>query len=207
VSLTVDFEGLAIEYDDRVLEPRAWTAMQSRWAAELLREAPPGPFVEVCCGAGQIGLLAVSMSRRPLVAVDLDPVASAYTTANASAAGLGDLVEVRTGRLQDVLRPDERFVLVVADPPWVTSDGVGRFPHDPLLAIDGGADGLEVARDLVEAAAAALVPGGSLLVQLGDADQADLLAVDPVAEGWVRGEVRTGERGVVLQLRRSPLAG
>ena len=66
----VDFGGLRIEYDARVLAPRAWTAAQSRWAAELIRTAPPGPVLELCAGAGHIGLLAVTLAPRPLVCVD-----------------------------------------------------------------------------------------------------------------------------------------
>jgi hypothetical protein len=66
----VDFEGLLIEYDDRVLVPRPWTAEQSRWAARLIRTGPPGPVLELCAAAGQIGLLAATLSPRPLVSVD-----------------------------------------------------------------------------------------------------------------------------------------
>ena len=73
-----DFGGLRIRYDDRVLAPRDWTAAQSRWAAELIATAPPGPVLEVCAGAGHIGLLAVTLAPRPLVCVDADAVACQY---------------------------------------------------------------------------------------------------------------------------------
>ena len=48
--------------------------------------------------------------------------------------------------MDEVLAPDERFALVIADPPWVPRAETGRFPEDPLLAIDGGDDGLDLAR-------------------------------------------------------------
>src|SRR5689334_1747601 len=70
-----DFSGLRIQYDDEVLAPRDWTAEQSRWAAELIREAGPGPVLELCAGVGHIGLLAVHLVPRPLVCVDANPVA------------------------------------------------------------------------------------------------------------------------------------
>ena len=79
----VDFEGLRIEYDDRVLAPRPWTAAQSRWAAELIRMAPPGPVLELCSGAGHIGLLAVTLAPRSLVCVDADAAACRYLRRNA----------------------------------------------------------------------------------------------------------------------------
>ena len=72
-----------------MLRPRAWTENQSRWAAELLPGAARRATVlELCSGAGQIGLLAVAGSERRLVCVDVNPVAAEYTRRNASAAGL-----------------------------------------------------------------------------------------------------------------------
>ena len=161
----VDFDGLRIEYDDRVLAPRPWTAEQARWAARLIRTAPPGPVLELCSGAGHIGLLAASLAPRTLVCVDACPVACSYLRRNAARAGLR--VDVREGRMDEVLHPDERFAVIIADPPWVPSDEVGRFPEDPVTAIDGGADGLDLARGCVEVFARHLVLAGSALLQVG----------------------------------------
>jgi len=199
-TLTTAYGSLQIAYDDRVLRPRAWTVQQSRWAAERLAEVP-GPALELCCGAGQIGLLAITLEPRPLLCVDLSAPACAYARSNAQAAGLGDLVEVREGRAERVLRPDELFGLVIADPPWVPTDETGRFPEDPLLAIDGGLDGLDVARSCLRVAARHLLPHGEVLLQLGTAAQADLLARES-ADLTVR-EVRPGERGVLVLLARA----
>mgnify|MGYP000002815150 CR=1 FL=1 len=60
--------------------------------------------------------------------------------ANAVANGLAGQVEVRCVPLAEAVRPDERYEVVVADPPWGPSADCGRFPEDPLRAIDG-ADG------------------------------------------------------------------
>ena len=64
------FGGLDISWDARVLEPREWTLEQSLWAASILDDVPAGPVLELCCGAGQIGLRAVVGSDRRLVCVD-----------------------------------------------------------------------------------------------------------------------------------------
>lgn len=200
VTSTIEFGPLSIAYDDRVLEPRPWTQLQSRWAAELLDGAQDGPVLELCSGAGHIGLLVSSLTRRRLVAVDLNPAACAFTRSNAEEAGLGGLVEVREGRLEESVDDDERFVLVVADPPWVTSDEVGRFPEDPLLAIDGGVDGLAVARACLDASAGHVVAGGSVLLQLGTDAQADAILAWANDRGWTDGGRRVGERGLVLRL-------
>src|SRR4051812_10156925 len=90
---TVD--GLAIHYDHSVLEPRPWTAEQGRWAAELAAHAPAGRILELCGGAGHIGLVAPRRSGRRLVQVDADPAACRFARQNATVAGLGAQVEVR----------------------------------------------------------------------------------------------------------------
>ncbi len=142
---TIGFGGLSIAYDERVLAPRRWTTMQSYWAAELLRAAPPGRVLELCAGAGHIGLLTMALQARDLVMVDVNPHACELARRNATANHLVASVDVRHGDLQDVIRADESFVGVIADPPWVPSARIGRFPEDPALAIDGGEDGLAVA--------------------------------------------------------------
>ena len=97
--------------------------------------------------------------------------------------------------MTDVLAADERFVLVIADPPWVTSDKVTTFPEDPVLAIDGGKDGLAVARMCLEVGAAHLRRDGFLVLQVGDEAQARTLAAETVGLRLV--EVRQEERGAL----------
>ena len=198
------FGSLRIAFDDRVLRPRPWTTAQSAWAAELLASVPAGPVLELCAGAGHIGLLAVVGSGRRLVCVDANPVACEFARANAETAGVADSVEVRNARLQDALSPDEVFPLVIADPPWVPQAETGRFPEDPLSAIDGGADGLDIARACLQVIAAHLVPGGSAVLQLGTVAQASTLAAErPLADGDLSVvEVREHERGVLVRIDR-----
>lgn len=195
------FGSLEIRFDSRVLRPRPWTADQSRWAASMVLSAPDGPVLELCSGAGQIGLLTIALAPRPLVCVDLNPVACAFTRRNADAACLGDLVSVREGRIDEVLEPREGFALVVADPPWVPRSDTGRFPEDPLLAIDGGDDGLEVAWACIAAASEHLLPGGTAILQLGTTEQAATIGSGLARYGdLVLTEVRAGERGVLVRL-------
>lgn len=191
----MSFGPLRIEYDDAVLRPRAWTVLQSQWAAELLAERPEGDVLELCAGAGQIGLAVAATTRRRLVCVDASAAACRYARRNAETAGLTDLVEVRDGDMAAVVGLDERFAVVIADPPWVPSAETYRFPEDPPDAIDGGPDGLDAARDCLRVAAAHLLPDGVVLLQLGSREQADALGAE---SGGVRlAEVRQGAGGVV----------
>jgi len=204
---SVDFGPLRIGFDHRVLRPRSWTHAQSVWAQELLAELPDGPVLELCAGVGQIGLAAVAGSHRHLVAVDCSEVAVRYAEQNAVAAGLDDNVTVRHGTVEESLETSERFVLVIADPPWVPTDAVADHPQDPVLAIDGGTSGLVMARRCLDVARAHLAPGGVVLLQLGTAEQAHLLTADYAGAGLALHELRVFPgRGVLVRYGDRPSA-
>ena len=171
------FGPLTVAFDQRVLRPRPWTLAQAEWAAELSPGLPEGTILELAAGAGHIGLAAAILTGRRLVQVDLSQAACAWAAANAEAAGVADAVEVRCGRFGDPVRADERFPLVIADPPYVPTGEVGRFPADPRLAIDGGPDGLGVVTECLAAAAAHVTRDGAVLLQArGEAQARDALA-------------------------------
>jgi release factor glutamine methyltransferase len=201
----VDFGALSIAYDDRVLEPRGWTTAQSAWAAAMLPDLPPGPVLELCAGAGQIGLLAVRENDRYLVQVDLDPVACVYAASNAVWAGARARVESRCGPMEEVVTDTERFALVIADPPWVPSADVGRYPDDPVLAIDGGPDGMDLARRCVAIMSRHLMPEGAGLLQVGTRAQVGAVArylAELEDSHLALGEVRSFERGCLVRMDR-----
>jgi release factor glutamine methyltransferase len=162
--------------------------------------APPGPVLEVCSGAGHIGLLAVTLAPRSLVCVDSDPAACSYLRRNAAAAGLR--VDVREGRMDEVLDRDEKFAVILADPPWVPTDDTARFPEDPVSAIDGGADGLDLVRRCLVVIDRHLAVAGAAVLQTG-ADQAERV-VELVAgyDELAVIEVRRLERGALVQIDR-----
>ena len=167
----IEFGSLSIQFDDRVLRPRRWTTAQSAWASALLRSAPDGPVLEVCAGVGHIGLLAMVGQSRPLVLVDSSQVACDHAAANVERAGLACPVDIRCGRMEDLLADEEKFALIIADPPWVRSDDTDDHEGDPPHAIDGGTDGLDLVRTCVEIIGGHLADGGSAVLQVGTVEQ------------------------------------
>jgi ribosomal protein L3 glutamine methyltransferase len=206
VTSAVEIGGLLFAYDHRVLEPRPWTQAQSEWARDLLDQVPDGPVLELCSGAGHIGLLALLGNERSLVMVDADEVACSFALRNAATAGLADRVEVRRGRLEEMVRPGERFPLVIADPPWVPSSQVGRFPEDPLLSIDGGVDGLGPTRACLHVIDHHLDRAGCAVLQVGGPAHVtgihDWLGSRPSVRLLVSETRAFGDRGVLVLLRR-----
>ena len=111
------------------------------------------------------------MPTATVLGVDLDPTAAACARRNGVPTIVGDLAEP--------VRLAIRFDLVTAVAPYVPTDELRLLPADvvryePRLALAGGADGLDVVRRIVAAAAARLVPGGWLVLEVGG-DQDEVL--------------------------------
>ncbi|HEX4245661.1 MAG TPA: methyltransferase [Acidimicrobiales bacterium] len=180
-SREVAFGPLTLSFDETCLIPRPWTIEQSRWVAAAA-DVPSGPILELCAGVGQIGMVAALLTGRSLVQVDRNPRACHWARINADRAGLADRVEIRHGDLDHAVNGGERFAIIVADPPYVPSAEVDGF-SDPQPTIDGGADGLDLARRCMELAAGHLALGGLLSLQLrGRAQVASLLENYPGSE-------------------------
>jgi release factor glutamine methyltransferase len=116
------------------------------------------------------------------------------------------------GDVELPLGPDHSFDVVTAVPPYVPTGQLRLLPADvqryePRVALDGGANGLDVARRVVSAAGRLLVPGGWLLIELGG-NQDDALAPDLAASGFADIESWRDEdgdlRGLAAQI---PITG
>ncbi|MEX2533457.1 MAG: methyltransferase [Nitriliruptoraceae bacterium] len=166
------FGDLTVRFDQRVLRPRPWTLAQSLWAAALAQHLPKGPILELCAGVGHIGLHLASLVRRDLTQIDADAIACEHARLNAATANLDVQVDVRHGLIDQVVQPQEQFTLILADPPWVATADTGNYPFDPLSAIDGGYDGLDLARTCLQVMDRHLCQGGAGVLQLGTTEQA-----------------------------------
>jgi len=198
---------LTVTFDDTVLRPRPWTVEQAQWAAELLSpRTGPAHLLELCAGVGHIGLALAILVPGTLTMVDANQTACRYARENAAAAGLDDRVDVRCGPMESVLAAEERFDCILADPPWVSSRQVGRYPEDPLFAIDGGRDGLDLARVCVDLIGRHLAADGVAVMQLGDAGQAATLRsyveARPGLQLAVRGVRHPDGNGILVHVGR-----
>jgi release factor glutamine methyltransferase len=122
-----------------------------------------------------------------VTAVDVSQTTMAVAARNADAAGVAPRVRVVVSDWTAALGPDERFDLVVANPPYIPSDALADLPpevrREPRLALDGGPDGLESHRRVVAAAAHVAAPGAALVSEVG-AGQAPAVAALFTATGF-----------------------
>src|SRR5215218_2125654 len=166
----VEFCGLRIAVSPGVFVPRRRTEFLVRQA--IVRAAPGAVVVDLCCGSGAVGVaVATTLGSVELHAADVDPAAVACARRNVAAVG----GSVHEGNLFEALPADlrGRVDVLVANVPYVPTDAIPRMPpeardHEPRVALDGGTDGLAVARRLVAGATAWLAPGGSLLFETSE---------------------------------------
>ena len=141
-------------------------------------DATPGrPRVRVldlCCGSGTVAVsVASERESAEVTAVDISPEAAALTGENAAEAGVSDRVRVLVGDLYAPLGPGERFELVVANPPYIPSAKLATMPREvvdwePMAALDGGPDGLDAFRRILDGLPGRLERGGHLACELDE---------------------------------------
>jgi release factor glutamine methyltransferase len=136
--------------------------------------------VELCCGtaAAATAIRAGVRGELEVHAADIDPAATACARQN-----LGESQHVHTGDLYDALPPDlrGRVDVLVANAPYVPTAEIPLMPseardHEPRVALDGGGDGLEVQRRVIEGAREWLARGGHLLIETSRRQTAGTLA-------------------------------
>lgn len=169
-----EFWGLPFRLGPDTLVPRPDTETLVAVALDLLRRSgTPAPVV-ADLGTGSGAVLAAILTDCPGafgIGTDLAAGALAVAAGNLAALGLAGRAALVRGSFADALAPC-RFDLIVSNPPYIVRAVIaGLAPevrlHDPLLALDGGEDGLDAYRALVARSAAALVPGAALAVEIG----------------------------------------
>lgn len=154
-----------------VLIPRQETELLVELALALA-PARPGRWADLGTGSGCLALaLALAWPASHGMAVDRSPEAVQQAALNLEKGGVNGRVQVRQGCWWEPIRPWwGELDLVVSNPPyiptavWAALDP-GVRDHEPALALDGGADGLDALRVIVAGAAVALAPGGLLLLE------------------------------------------
>ena len=144
--------------------------------AETFEDQPEIRILDLCCGTGCIGIsvakvLSEAFEKVHLVLSDVSEKAMAVCRKNAEALIEEDNIEVtfNTGNLFEGL--DGVFDAVLSNPPYIATSDIPtlekQVQFEPVLALDGGADGLDFVRKIASSAIEHLVPGGILQMEIG----------------------------------------
>jgi ribosomal protein L3 glutamine methyltransferase len=173
--------GLPFYVDERVIVPRSFIAelLDSHFGGQAdddrgsLIEHPASVkrVLDLCTGSGCLAVLAArSFPQARIDAVDVSKDALDVAARNITEYGLGERIKLHRGDLFGPLG-EARYDLIISNPPYVDAEGMASLPHEcraePKLAFDGGADGLDVVRRILDKAPQHLTPQGGLLCEIG----------------------------------------
>ena len=157
--------------------------------AAWLGKREPKRILELCTGSGCLALLlAQRYAGARVAATDLSNDALDVAEHNILLHRLADRVELRQGDLFGAVEGDARYDLIVANPPYEPSalcdDLSPELRHEPRLALDGGVDGMELVRRIINEARAYLTPQGVLAIELGGLREAVTTEYPGVPFDW-----------------------
>ena len=174
-----DFCGYTIKVDERVLIPRPET---EELAVLTINAAEEGNHIlDLCTGSGAIAIAVYKELEKynrkcKVTAVDVSADALELAKENAQLNG----AEIRFVESDLFTKLRGRFDIIVTNPPYIPTevvDGLQREvkDHEPRLALDGGADGLDIYRRIAEEAKKYLVRGGTLIMEVGEGEAAEVV--------------------------------
>ncbi len=170
-----DFRRLTLACDRRALIPRPETEELVTRVLKFLRTRENPAVVDVGTGTGCIALSLAQEHPQPatFLGVDVSPEAVELAKANAVRCGLSGRVAFAVADGLDDFDEPETFDAIVSNPPYVATAECDRLDprirdHEPRLALDGGAEGLDFYERLTADALHLLKPGGGLFYEIGD---------------------------------------
>jgi ribosomal protein L3 glutamine methyltransferase len=127
--------------------------------------------LDLCTGSGCLAILASgNFPNAGIDAVDISKDALDVAARNIADYGLEDRVRLYRGNLFGPIG-EARYDLIISNPPYVDAKGMAELPREcraePKIAFDGGADGLDLVRRILNEAGRHLTPQGGLLCEIG----------------------------------------
>lgn len=189
-----EFWSLPFTVTPAVLIPRPETEflVEQVLAAAGKRQLPHGHVLDLCCGSGVIAIVLALELGRDIIAVDLSGEALAVARQNRSRHRVEDRVALVRADLLTAFTGRGRISLMVSNPPYISRHEISEeldpevVAYEPLLALDGGEDGLDIIRRIKAGLPEMMLPGGEVFVEIGAGQGGDLLAMFTDEDGAQR---------------------
>lgn len=169
-----EFMGLDFIVREGVLIPRNDTEILVEEVLKLINDEDKVNVCDLCCGSGVIGLSLAHYKKNINVdLIDYYEIPEKVTNENINKHNLSDRVKfVKSDLLKYILINKKKYDIIVSNPPYINSKEIKNLMEDvkdyePVIALDGGKDGLKFYRRIVEESRNALVQGGVLAFEIG----------------------------------------
>jgi len=179
-----EFWSVTFKVSPAVLIPRPQTETLIEGALKVYPAESSPSVLEIGTGSGAIAIaLATELPKASIIATDISAHALSVAEKNAAANGVSSSITFVEGELfAPVEAKGTSFDLIISNPPYIPTEEIPLLPpgirdYEPRVALDGGSDGLESYRKLVEQSHDYLKPGGCLILEVGSGQSEEVCII------------------------------
>ena len=167
----VDFFGLKLDVNKKVLSPRMETEILVDEALKKIKKIEKAQVLDLCTGSGAIAIAVAKNSSAQVSAIDISKQALALAENNAKKNNVK--IEFVLSDLFNGLKKSKKYDIIISNPPYISSKDIEKLDievkkYDPRLALDGGEDGLDFYRKIISGAKARLNKNGYIFFEIGE---------------------------------------
>lgn len=176
----VEFYGLRFDVNKKVLSPRMETEILVEQVLKKIEEFDAESVLDLCTGSGAIAVTLAKYSKCKVYASDISKQALFVAEANARKNGVK--IEFCQSDLLESLKKGRKYDIIVSNPPYIKTSELEKLDYevkkyDPRLALDGGEDGLDFYRRIIEESKKKLNKKGWLFFEVGKGQAQDVIAL------------------------------
>ena len=176
----VEFYGLKFDVNKKVLSPRMETEILVEQVLKKIEEFDAENVLDLCTGSGAIAVTLAKYSKAKIYASDISKQALSVAEANARKNNVK--IEFSQSDLLENLKKGRKYDIIVSNPPYIKRADLEKLDtevkkYDPRLALDGGEDGLDFYRKIIESAKTKLNKKGWLFFEVGKGQAEEVTAI------------------------------
>jgi len=201
-----EFYGLGFKVNQDVLIPRKETELIVEYCIDLIQKRKFVKVLDLCCGSAVIAITVKKMTPIALNLTAADISEKALAVARYNSQKHNQSIRFVKSDLYSALA-GEKFDLIISNPPYVKTCQIeGSLKFEPIIALDGGSDGLSFFRRILSDSSAFLNPSSCLVIEIGYDQRLEVIELaseygyDII--GWVK-DYSEHFRGIVLTLKGS----
>jgi len=197
-----EFWSLSFKVNPAVMIPRPETEILVEEALKIFSSYSSPSILEIGTGSGAISIaLASEVPQASIIAIDISFEALTVAKKNASSHGMGSIQFIEGNLYEPLKKGGGIFDLIISNPPYIPTNEISHLPpgvrnYEPLVAFDGGANGLGLHRKIIGEAHHYLKLGGHLLLEFGEGQGQEVAKIISETKNFSSPEIINGLSGI-----------